>query len=208
VATQLVAIAHVATPALALSPSVATDGSQAAPARESPRRVATINAYSRAQLIRRELDTAEALLHKYLAGLPPDSQVVVLRDPMQLTLRVPAGMLFDADSAQLRPDSLEQLPLSAAIDLLRRRYRLAGQINVYSDGIGGEIANHGLTEQRALALLSALHATRIRPTRLAAAGMGAEAEIGSDETPEGREQNRRVELVFTLTRPGAPRPGS
>ncbi len=172
------------------------------------RRIAALNARSRAQLTKRELDAAEALLRKRLAALPADSQIALLRDPMQLTLRVPASALFDADSTQLKPDSLEQLPLSAAVELLRRRYRLVGQVNVYSDGIGGEIANHGLTEQRALALLSALHATPIRATRVAAAGMGAEAEIGSDETPEGREQNRRVELVFALPQPGTPRPGS
>jgi outer membrane protein OmpA-like peptidoglycan-associated protein len=163
-----------------------------------PRRVATLSARSQALLITRELDIAEALLRKRLEGLPSDGQVAVLRDPQQLTLRVPVSALFDADSAVLKPDSLQQLPLSAVIELMRRRYRLVSQINVYSDGIGGQIANHGLTEQRALALLTALHTTRIRPTRMTAAGLGAEAEIGSDETPEGREQNRRIELVFAL----------
>ncbi len=179
-----------------------------AAATASTRRVATLNARWRAQLTKRELDAAEALLRKRLATLPEDSQIALLRDPQQLTLRVPASALFDADSTQLKPDILQQLPLSAAVELLRRRYRLVGQINVYSDGIGGEIANHGLTEQRALALLGALRSTPIRATRLAAAGLGAEAEIGSDETPEGREQNRRVEMVFALRRPGTPRPGS
>src|SRR5579863_6232524 len=162
----------------------------------APHRVATISARAQAQLTKHELDVAEALLRKRLDGLPSDGQVAVLRDPLQLTLRVPASALFDADSTQLKPNSLQQLPMSAVVELLRRRYRLVGQINVYTDGIGGQIANHGLTEQRALALLSALHTTPIRATRIAAAGMGAEAEIGSDETPEGREQNRRVELVF------------
>lgn len=181
----------------------------APPASPSPstHRIA-LNARTRAQLIQRELDAAETLLRKRLAALPADSQIAVLRDPMQVTLRVPASVLFEPDSTQLKPDSLERLPLSAAVELLRRRYRLVMQINVYSDGIGGEIANHGLTEQRALALLSALHTTPLRATRITAAGMGAEAEIGSDETPERREQNRRVELVFALPQPGASRPGS
>jgi len=176
-------------PATTVSPRASTG---------STRRVASLNARWRAQLTKRELDAAEALLHKRLATPPGDSQIAVLRDPLQLTLRVPASALFDADSTQLRPNSLQQLPMSAVVELLRRRYRLVGQINVYTDGIGGQIANHGLTEQRALALLTALHTTRIRPTRVSAAGLGAEAEIGSDETPEGREQNRRVELVFEL----------
>jgi outer membrane protein OmpA-like peptidoglycan-associated protein len=171
--------------------------------------VASLSARTQARETKRELDIAEALLRKLLAvKLDSDSQVGLLRDLGQLTLRVPASMLFDADSTQLKAGSLDELPLSAVVELLRRRYRLVSEINVYTDGIGGDIANHGMTEQRALALLTALHTTRIRATRFAAAGLGDQAEIGSDETPEGREQNRRVELVFALPQPGIPRPGS
>jgi len=154
------------------------------------------------QAARHEIDIAEALLRKRLGKPAGDSPVAVLRDPLQVTLRMPASALFDADSTELRPESLRQPPLSAVVDLLLRRYRLVGQINVYSDGIGGPILNHGLTEQRALALLAALHTTRIRPSRLTGTGLGAGAEIGSDDTPEGREQNRRVEVVFALPQPG------
>jgi outer membrane protein OmpA-like peptidoglycan-associated protein len=170
-------------------------------------RVASLSARGQARATKRELDIAEAMLRKSLAKLS-DNQAALLRDPGQLTLRVPASALFDPDSTQLKAGSLDELPLSAVVELLRRRYRLVSQINVYTDGIGGDIANHGLTEQRALALLTALHTTRIRPTRFAAAGLGDQAEIGSDETPEGREQNRRVELVFALPQPGMPRPES
>jgi len=151
---------------------------------------------------RHEIDRAEALLRHRLGSLTEDGQVVVLRDPLQLTLRVPASALFDADSTELKPGSLQQLPLSAVVDLLRRHYRLVGEISVYSDGIGGSVLNHGLTEQRALSLLTAFHTTRIRPTRVTGAGLGSQAEIGSDDTPEGREQNRRVELKFELPQPG------
>lgn len=171
-----------------------------------PRRVATASARSQALLAKRELDIAEALLRKRLGELASEGQVAVLRDPQQLTLRVPASALFDPDSTQLRANSLQELPMSAVVELLRRRYRLVGQINVYTDGIGGQIANHGLTELRALALLTALHTTPIRPGRVSGTGLGAAAEIGSDETPEGREQNRRVELVFALPQPGITRP--
>lgn len=154
-------------------------------------------------LMRRELDAAETLLHRRLADLPPDSPIQVLRDADRITLRIPVSLLFDPDSTQLRPDAAREPALRAVIDVLRRRYRLVGQVNVYTDGIGGEIANHGLTEQRSLALLTALHSPRIEPTRLTGAGLGAANEISSDATPEGREQNRRVEIVFSLPAPPA-----
>jgi outer membrane protein OmpA-like peptidoglycan-associated protein len=168
----------------------------------SARPAAGASTWRETQASRHELDRAEALLRKRLGALPDGQSLVVLRDPLQLTLRIPVQVLFDSDSAELKPNSLQQLPLSAAVDLLRRHYRLVGQISVYSDGLGGPILNHGLTEQRALALLTAFHTTRIRPTRVTAAGLGAQAEIGSDETPEGRQQNRRVELTFALSQPG------
>ena len=48
-------------------------------------------------------------------------------------------------------------------------------------------------------LLAALHAASIGPARVSGTGLGANGELASDATPEGREQNRRVEVVFALT---------
>jgi len=82
------------------------------------------------------------------------------------------------------------------IALLRRQSRLQAQIFVYSDSIGGASVNQSFSEQRALALLAPLHAAAIRPERVSARGLGAAAELDVNDTPEGREQNRRVEVVF------------
>ena len=147
---------------------------------------------------RHELDAAESLLRHHLAKLLAGEEIRILREPDRLTLRVPASLLFDADSTQLRPESLQQPVLTGVLEVLRRRSRLDAQINVFTDAIGGEIANHGLTEQRLLALLTALRENRIRPARLSGTGMGAADEIADDATPESRERNRRVEVVFSL----------
>jgi outer membrane protein OmpA-like peptidoglycan-associated protein len=158
--------------------------------------VATLSA----RVQKRELDIAEALVKKKLEALPEGSQVVVQRDPQELTLRIPVEQLFGPDSAQLKPHSIDSPPLAAVTELMRKRHRLLAQINVYTDSIGGPIANHGLSEQRALALLTAMHAASIRPARISGAGLGASSELVPNDTPEGREQNRRVEVVFALTR--------
>jgi len=97
---------------------------------------------------------------------------------------------------------LDALPWTAVGELLRRQHRLLAQINVYSDGIGGPIGNHALTELRALALLTALHTAAIRSIRVTGTGMGAADELANDDTPEGRERNRRVEVVFGLAASG------
>jgi len=53
----------------------------------------------------------------------------------------------------------------------------------------------------ALSLLTALHVASIRPGRVSSAGLGATAWLADNDTAEGREQNRRVEVVFGLPAP-------
>jgi outer membrane protein OmpA-like peptidoglycan-associated protein len=146
--------------------------------------------------VRRELDRAEALLRERLAELPDGSGVVVRRDVDRLTLRIPARLLFDPDSASLKTDALLSVPLSAALRLLKRRHALQARVEVYTDGIGGVTRNLGFSEQRAQALSAALSAAGIAASRLQKQGLGAAAALASDETPQGRIENRRVEIVF------------
>jgi outer membrane protein OmpA-like peptidoglycan-associated protein len=150
------------------------------------------------QAVKRELDSAETLLRRRLEPLPVGNQIVMVREDDRLTLRIPARELFDPDNAQLKDRSPKALPWAAVSDVLRRRYRLAAQINVYTDSIGGQEANRGFTQQRALALLASLHAASVRAARLTGGGQGSSAELAGDETPEGRDQNRRIEVVFGL----------
>jgi len=154
-----------------------------------------------ARALTRELDSDEALLRTKLEAMPAGSDVVLVRDPQHLTLRIPARALFDADSAQANHDAIKDQPWLVVTQLLRKRRHLVAQINVYTDSIGGQSINHGFSEQRALSLVAGLHAAGIRPDRVAARGLGASAEVAADDSPEGREQNRRVEVVFGLGLP-------
>jgi outer membrane protein OmpA-like peptidoglycan-associated protein len=154
--------------------------------------------------VKRELDSAETLLRRRLEPLPVGNQIVMVREDDRLTLRIPARELFDPDIAQLKNPGPQALPWAAVSDLLRRRYRLAAQINVYTDSIGGQDANRGFTQQRALALLASLHAASVRAARVTGGGQGSSDELAGDDTPEGRDQNRRVEVVFGLPQPGFP----
>ena len=54
--------------------------------------------------VRRELDRDQALLLVRLARLPEDSGVLVLREPERVILRIPARLLFEFDSADLKHD--------------------------------------------------------------------------------------------------------
>jgi outer membrane protein OmpA-like peptidoglycan-associated protein len=146
--------------------------------------------------LRRELDRAQAQLRSSLPPLEVGSAVELLRDPHRVVLRIPARLLFDADSAILRENAAPRALLMAVRQLLRKRTGLAVRIEVYTDGIGGIDANLRFSQRRADALLAWFREEGVAPARLSAAAEGASHPLASDDAPEGRLQNRRIELVF------------
>ncbi len=71
---------------------------------------------------------------------------------------------------------------------------VAVTITGHTDSAGSAAFNQILSEQRATVVVERLVASGIDPTRLTAAGMGASAPIDTNDTPEGRQRNRRVEI--------------
>lgn len=183
---------------LAIAAAAAAGGMAAGPA------WAASSERTRQHLVKRELDAAERLLRRRLESLPAGDQIAMLREDDRLTLRIPVRELFDPDNAQLKPAAAKAMPWAAVAEALRRRSRLVAQVNVYTDSIGGQDANRAFTQQRALALLASLHAASLRAARVGGGGQGSAAELAGDDTPEGREQNRRVEVVLGLPEPGFP----
>ncbi len=156
--------------------------------------------------VRRELNRAQSLLHAQLAHLPPEDGIELLRESESVILRVPARVLFRPDSKSLQTDAATQRVLALPERLLRRRHRLSARIEVYTDNIGGMALNLTLSEQRAQVLLAVLRRAGISAQRLQAQGDGLTAAISSNDTPEGRMRNRRVEFVFE--RAGTRRPAA
>jgi len=146
--------------------------------------------------VRRELDRDQALLLVQLARLPDDSGVLVLRDPERVILRIPARLLFDFDSAALKRDPVAAAALTAGVQLLKKRRRLRAQVLAYTDSIGGANANQSQSDQRAQAILDALGAAGIAAYRLQQHGAGATDAVASNQTPQGRFENRRIEIEF------------
>jgi outer membrane protein OmpA-like peptidoglycan-associated protein len=174
----------------------------AAPAAASTARPARPSAASR------ELDRVEALLRLRLAGLPDGSGVLILRDDEHLTLRIPTRLLFVADSPALKADAVAAPPLAAAIQVLKKHRALQAQIVVYTDRIGGVAANQTLADQRAQGIYDALTGAGIAPRRLQQQGAGAATMVAGNDTPEGRVQNRRVEIEFARAAPATRRPAA
>jgi outer membrane protein OmpA-like peptidoglycan-associated protein len=144
-----------------------------------------------------ELDRAESLLRERLSENKDSAGgAVIVRDTAHLTLRIPAALLFQTDSTSLKPDAISCAPLAATLRLLKRRRALAAQIVVYTDSIGSPGTNLGFSEQRAATLSDALHHAGISKLRLQPRGAGQSEALAENETAEGRQQNRRVEITF------------
>lgn len=103
------------------------------------------------------------------------------------------GITFDPGSDGLRPESGPTL--RKLLKLLQDDPGLAFEIQGHTDGQGGEKVNGPLSERRAGAVKAWLVSQGIAEGRLTCKGLGASKPVKSNDTAEGRAENRRVELV-------------
>lgn len=104
------------------------------------------------------------------------------------------GIYFDTGSDRLRPESAPTLKEIAA--MLKEHGDLSLTIEGHTDNVGNAASNQSLSEKRAAAVKAALVADYgADAARLETAGFGASKPVGENGTPEGRQMNRRVELV-------------
>lgn len=104
------------------------------------------------------------------------------------------GILFATGSATLRPESTPTLKEIART--LDRYGDLRLRIEGHTDNTGSEATNHALSDARANAVREHLmQAYGIAADRLESEGMGQSKPVAENTSPEGRQRNRRVELV-------------
>ncbi|MGB6547107.1 MAG: OmpA family protein [Candidatus Acidiferrales bacterium] len=104
------------------------------------------------------------------------------------------GINFDTDSDVLKPDSAAVLKQVAAG--LNKNPNLKLEIDGYTDSVGNAAHNIDLSKRRAQAVMAVLVSQfGIDASRLSANGFGAAKPIGSNDTPDGRASNRRVEFI-------------
>jgi OOP family OmpA-OmpF porin len=104
------------------------------------------------------------------------------------------GILFDVGSDHIRGEST---PTLAEIgDMLKTHPTLKLTIEGHTDNVGGAASNQTLSEKRAAAVKQFIVSTYgIDAARLKSVGYGATKPVGPNTTDEGRQNNRRVELV-------------
>jgi len=111
---------------------------------------------------------------------------------MVLTL---GDVLFDTDAATLKPGAA--LTIDRLAKFLADSDETKILIEGHTDSTGPESYNQELSERRALAVANELRARGIDATRFSVLGRGEGYPVAANETAAGRQQNRRVEIVFS-----------
>jgi len=106
-----------------------------------------------------------------------------------------SDVLFDSGKYTLRPMAREKLAKISGIVLGYPSLKLAIEGN--TDSVGTELFNQELSEQRAAGVRTYLTQQGIPESSTTATGFGKTRPIASNDTSEGRQQNRRVELVVS-----------
>jgi OmpA-OmpF porin, OOP family len=104
------------------------------------------------------------------------------------------GIYFDTGSDRIRPESTPTLKEIGT--MLKDHPDLKLTIEGHTDNVGSPQSNQALSEKRAAAVRQFLiDSYQVDGARLAAKGVGAGKPAAGNDTAEGRQQNRRVELV-------------
>jgi outer membrane protein OmpA-like peptidoglycan-associated protein len=101
-------------------------------------------------------------------------------------------IFFPYNSNELRKEVITALDQIA--QFLKSEKNLKVQITGYTDAVGSVTYNISVSQFRANSVKSYLAGKGVDPANLIAIGLGPKDPLASNDTPEGRQQNRRVEI--------------
>ena len=116
---------------------------------------------------------------------------------ISVPLKTQLTVLFDFDKADLRPESKPEL--ERAIRFIQQNPGKKFEIAAHTDALGTDEYNLDLSERRAAAVRDYLVKHGVPPDIIVAKGYGESQPIADNDTPEGRQLNRRVELKVVDT---------
>lgn len=129
-----------------------------------------------------------------LRGSLANDQIMIRNTGNELIVTMPDGILFDIDSAAIRAS------LQSDIRVLARNLQQYPDTTVdvigHTDNTGSAGYNQDLSARRAQAVAGVLLEQGVSPARVRAFGRGESEPVASNLTPEGRQQNRRVEIII------------
>jgi len=106
-----------------------------------------------------------------------------------------SDVLFDTGKATLKAGATRDLDRLA--HALKDNPNTRVKIEGYTDSVGSDSYNQELSQRRAQAVADALQSRGVPADRYQIEGLGKEFPVATNDTPAGRQQNRRVEIVFS-----------
>ena len=123
------------------------------------------------------------------------NSILVTRDSARGLVANMSDVLFRSGSVELLPGARERLAKVSGIVLAYPGLHVA--VEGHTDSIGTDDYNQQLSEHRALSVRDYLVQQGISTSAIEARGFGKTEPIATNDTAEGRQQNRRVELVLS-----------
>lgn len=135
------------------------------------------------------MDRQEAELREELTG----SGVQVVRtEEGQIDLIMPGNITFATDSSDVKSEFMDTLRSVAKV--VQEYENTLVTIEGHTDSTGSDSYNQLLSERRAASVAEVLLSEGVAFERIAAEGYGESRPVASNDTAEGRAQNRRVEI--------------
>jgi outer membrane protein OmpA-like peptidoglycan-associated protein len=142
------------------------------------------------------MDVQEAKLRQQLQG----TGVSVTRIGDNITLNMPGNVTFQTDSADLNANFFGVLD---SVSLVLKEYdKTLIEVAGHTDDTGSEQHNQQLSERRAATVARYLETRGVSGGRIVTIGAGESRPIARNDTAEGRQANRRVELTLAPLRAG------
>lgn len=138
-----------------------------------------------------ELNIPEKGIEVQLANFIEDRSTPVTPDTWFTFDRIE----FETGSARLTPSAQDQI--RSVAEILKAFPSVAIKVGGYTDSTGDAAANRRLSRERARTTMNALVALGVGQQRLEAEGYGEEHPVASNDTDEGRQRNRRIDLRVT-----------
>ena len=140
-----------------------------------------------------QLDKQEAELRQQMGD-----NVTIRNTGDRLIVTMPQDILFPTDSANLRPTLVSDLR-DVGQSLLAYPNTTA-QVIGHTDSDGAAAYNLDLSQRRARSVANVLISEGVPSSRISVIGRGEDQPVASNLTPEGKAQNRRVEIVILPNR--------
>jgi chemotaxis protein MotB len=147
-----------------------------------------------------ELDRTKKLLENRLSKEIDDSQVRLQMMEKGLVVTVVGDVLFDSGKSKIRPEAhviLDKVARVIKENVPNLNVGIEGHTDNQPIKVSGWKSNWELSTSRALSILHYLADEKgISPDRLSAIGYGEYRPVASNDAKDGRQLNRRVEIVI------------